>query len=434
MNKRSLFRTFLSIFSTNIFVIVLVVAGGIILPRLLSPNALGKLNALTALAAIVYSFTFLGMRSSLLLHLGKNTFEKQKIISALGWIYMLSVILSTLALLFFFFFLSADRFSLAVILLVCLINPVEFLVSYLQGSLLASGKIGYYNRLMWIPKMIYLFAILLLVGLSGLHVQGALLAIILSSLITLFIILKISHVGFPGIRLRPVPLKVIGSLTGSGIMYALAFLVTRLNHKVDILLLKRMDDLAEVGYYTLGANVAESLWQVPIAVGVVLMTRSATTLDQKPVTRQVCSSLRISLLVVAAAAIVLFAVAPYLVPFLFGERYTPAVPVIRTILPGILFFVVLKILNSQFVGTGKPHLIAMALIPALFLNIILNLLLIPPYGGTGAAVATDLSYFAGSLVLVLVYSRTFGIRIKEIFRYRKSDFDFINRLMYFNRD
>ncbi|MFO7933985.1 MAG: hypothetical protein R6U78_07885, partial [Bacteroidales bacterium] len=145
MNKKSLFRTFLSIFSTNIFVIVLVVAGGIILPRLLSPSALGKLNSLTALAAIIYSFTFLGMRSSLLLHLGKNTFEKQKIIPALGYIFILSSILSTLSLLFFFIFLSADRFTLSVILLVCLINPVEFLVSYLQGYHLASGKIGNYN-------------------------------------------------------------------------------------------------------------------------------------------------------------------------------------------------------------------------------------------------------------------------------------------------
>ncbi|HER07990.1 MAG TPA: hypothetical protein ENO20_03680 [Bacteroides sp.] len=427
MNNRPVFRTILSIFSTNIFVIVLVAAGGIILPRLLNPHALGRLNSLTALAAIIYSFTFLGMRSSLLIHLGKHQFEPEKILRALAYIYVLSVILSTLSLLFFFIFLSADRFSCSLVLLVCLINPFEFLISYLQGYQLALGKIGIYNRLIWIPKLIYLFAILLLVGLFGLHVKGALLSILVSNLIAILVILKISHVPFPGMHPGRIPVRVIRSLIGSGILYALAFLVTRLNHKVDILLLKRMSDLSEVGYYSLGANVAESLWQVPIAVGVVLMTRSATSVDQRPVTRQVCAGLRISLLVVLACAAVLYAIAPQLVPFLFGKTYAPSVPMIRTILPGVMFFVVLKILNSQFVGAGKPGLITMALVPALVLNIILNYMLIPRYGGVGAALATDISYFAGSAGLVVIYSRTFGTAIGDIFRYRKSDFHFFGK-------
>ena len=288
----------------------------------------------------------------------------------------------------------------------------------MQGYNLARGKIENFNRLKWIPKLVYLLAIVILIGLFRLHVRGALLAIIISNLLTISIYLRISRFTFPVFKVGKTPLKVIKSLVSYGSLYALAFLVTRLNHKIDILLLKRMCDLAEVGYYSLGA----------IAVGVVLMTKSATHGNQKLVTRQVCSTLRVSILVVLGAAIILYAIAPQLVSFLFGERYSPSVPIVRTILPGILFFVILKIINSQFIGTGKPHLTMIALIPALFLNIILNLLFIPVYKGLGAAMATNISYFSGCFVLLLVYARTFETGLMEIFRYQKSDFNFIRKI------
>ncbi len=428
MRKKSIFNNVLSIFSTNIFIIGVVVISGIILPRLLNPNSLGKLNSLIALAAIVYSFTFLGMRSSLIMHLGKNKYEQQEIITSLGYIFLFSVLLSTLTLIFFFFFLSTDHFSFLIILLVCLINPFEFIIAYMQGYNLAKGKIGRFNRLQWIPKVVYLLAIIILVGIFRGNYKGALIAIILSNLITLLIYIKISHISLPTFINGKIPFKVIKSLLSYGILIALSFMVTRLNHKIDILLLKRMCDLAEVGYYSLGANVAETIWQVPIAVGVVLMAKSATNSNQNLVTRQVCSSLRISLLVVIVAAIVLFIIAPTLVKILFGERYSPSVPIIRTIIPGILFFVILKIINSQFIGTGKPQLTLIALIPALALNIILNLIFIPVSKGIGAAMATNISYFSACFILLLVYSRTFKIGLIEIFSYRKTDFNFIRKI------
>lgn len=406
----------------------LVMISGIILPRLLNPNALGRLNSLIALAAIVYSFAFLGMRSSLVMHIGKKKFEQHQIFSAITYIFLLSTLISTLALLFFFFFLSMDQFPLLIIILVCLINPFEFMISYMQGYNLAMSRFGNFNRLKWVPKLVYLLAIILFVGLLGWNIKGALLSIILSNLITIVIYLSIYGSALPGFKMNSIPFKVIRSLIGYGSLYALAFLVTRLNHKIDILILKRMSDIAEVGYYSLAANVAETIWQVPIAIGVVLMTRSANQSRESVATQEVCSSLRISLLVVLFAALILYLAAPLLVTILFGERYSASIPIIRTILPGILFFVVLKILNSQFIGTGKPQLTMIALIPALLVNIVLNILFIPSYKGIGAAMATNISYFSASFVLLLVYSRTFRIGLLEIFRYRKSDFAFIRNI------
>lgn len=428
MSKKTIFNNIISIFSTNVFILGLVVISGIILPRLLNPNALGRINSLIALTAIIYSFTFLGMRSSLLMHLGQKKFEQQQILSALGYIFLISTILSTLAILLFFFILSTDQYTFIIILLVCLINPFEFIISYMQGYNLAMGRFGNFNRLKWVPKLVYLAAVILFVGVLGWNIKGALLAIVISNLVTIFVYIGMNGSRLPEFKHGAIPYKVIKSLIGYGGLYAMAFLVTRLNHKIDILILKKMCDIAEVGYYSLAANVAETIWQIPIAIGVVLMTRSASQSNQKVVTGEVCSSLRVSLVVVLFAATTLFLIAPWLVTILFGERYADSIPIIRTILPGITFFVILKILNSQFVGTGKPQLTMIALIPGLIINVVLNILFIPSYKGIGAAMATNLSYFSASFMLLLVYSRTFKIGLLEIFRYRKSDFAFIRKI------
>lgn len=427
MKKDSIFSTIFSIFSTNIFVIGLVVIAGIILPRLLSPTLLGELNSLTALAAIIYSFTFLGMRSSMIMHLGKKNMSEDKILLALQYIFLLSTLLSTSALIIFFFFVSDDQFTFTIILLVCLLNPFEFILSYMQGYNLAKGKIGKFNRLNWIPKIVYLVGIIIFIFFFHLNVRGALLSIILANLLTIIIYLHISKFSFRIFPKNKIPVNAIMSLIGYGSLYALALLITRLNHKIDILLLKRLSTLAEVGYYSLGVSLAEIIWQVPMAASLVLMTRSAKETDQKSVSRQISSTLRISLILVIAAAIVLYAIAPQLVQILFGDRYTPSIPVIRTILPGILFYVILLIINSQFIGTGKPQLTLIALLPALIINIVLNIILIPEYKGVGAAMATNISYFVASLVLVFIYSRTFKISLSEIFTYRKSDFRFLKK-------
>ncbi len=420
-------RNIFSIFSTNIFSIGVVTITGIVLPRLLGPQVLGRLNTYLALVTIVYSFTYLGMRSSLLIHLGKRGFDQAQIIGATFCIYFISVVLSTLVLLVFFFYLSNDIYSILIVILVCLLNPFEFVISYLSGFSLSQGKIRFFNRLQWLPKIIHLLGVLVLVGYFRMRVQGALLAIIIANLVTVVAVFRLVRPFDQGVQLLPFPVAVVRSLVRYGLVYALSFMIIRLNYRIDILILKRLAEIAEVGYYSLGANVAETIWQVPIAVGLVFMAESANAKDQAVVTRHLCLILRISLVIVFFAAILLYLIAPWLVTFVFGIKFAPSVPVIRTILPGILFFSVLKIMNSQFVGTGKPHFTVYALLPSLLVNIMLNLFLVPDYGGIGAAIATDISYFTGSFILVFIYAKTFSVKFSEIFTYRKSDFTIIWR-------
>ncbi|RLD81813.1 MAG: multidrug transporter MatE, partial [Bacteroidetes bacterium] len=89
---------------------------------------------------------------------------------------------------------------------------------------------------------------------------------------------------------------------------------------------------------------------------------------------------------------------------------------------GIIMVVMFRILSGHLAGLGRPEVTLYVFLPALVLNIILNLLWIPEYGGEGAAMATNVSYAAGSIGYLLIYSRILKVPIKDILFVKKSDF------------
>jgi O-antigen/teichoic acid export membrane protein len=185
---------------------------------------------------------------------------------------------------------------------------------------------------------------------------------------------------------------------------------------------------AEVGIYSLGVSVAELLWQVPLAISVVVMSRSANATDQSAINLSTARLLRISMIFGLIISVCIVLLAPWVVPLVFGEKFRDSVLVMQTILPGILMVIFFRILSGQLSGMGRPGVALKAFIPALILNVILNYLWIPGYGANGAVMATNISYTLGSVIYLLAYSRISGMRVREILRFSREDWGFIARI------
>jgi O-antigen/teichoic acid export membrane protein len=80
-------------------------------------------------------------------------------------------------------------------------------------------------------------------------------------------------------------------------------------------------------------------------------------------------------------------------------------------------------MNQDMAGKGKPWVSMKAMIPALIVNIILNLLFIPEHGANGASLASTISYTIAGILFLHFYSKEVKISIKEILKYKKTDFD-----------
>jgi O-antigen/teichoic acid export membrane protein len=213
-----------------------------------------------------------------------------------------------------------------------------------------------------------------------------------------------------------------------GVMFALSFVIIQLNFRIDVLLLKELSTMEEVGFYSLGVSIAEKLWQLPFAIGIVLMSRAVNTDDQDAINETTARLVRVSLIVGLIASIAMFVVSPWVLPAIWGEKFRPSIMVVQYILPGILFISIYRVLSSRLAGIGRPGVSIYVFLPALIINILLNLWWIPPYGAFGAVMATNVSYTLGTIAYIFVYSRIVHMPVRMIFEYKQSDFRFLKEL------
>lgn len=426
MSQRSFLRDITGVFGSNMLALVSAFMMDIILSRQLGPEGRGLYTAVLVVPMITVSFALLGIRRSAIYHLGRKNFEENRIVSGIFSLMIfssvLAIVISGIAL--YFTRPEGLTFSMAVITLLSI--PVKMALVYSGGIFIGKEEFRPSNLQVWLPHFLNLIGIVLFVILLDGYVTGALLSLFAANLlVSIHSMLKLIkrytiRIGFDQ--------QVIRSLISLGISYALVVVVMQLNYRVDILLLQELSTMKEVGYYSLGVAISDKLWQLPSAIGLVVMSRSANTYDETRLNQDVARLLRLALLAVLITAVLLWLVAPLLIPLIFGSKFIPSITIVRWMLPGIVMFVIARILSGRFAGKGEPLTLAIIFIPALLLNILLNFLWIPSNGGLGAAWASNVSYSLGAIALLITFSVRMRINITELLFVRASDFNFLARI------
>lgn len=107
--------------------------------------------------------------------------------------------------------------------------------------------------------------------------------------------------------------------------------------------------------------------------------------------------------------LVVFIFAPQVLTLLFGADYQEASTALRILSAGYMFHVSTGPIGQNLVILGRPHLILVNNVAGVLVNIILNFLLIPRYGISGAAIATSSTYVALNVLALLQVYRISGI-------------------------
>jgi O-antigen/teichoic acid export membrane protein len=191
-------------------------------------------------------------------------------------------------------------------------------------------------------------------------------------------------------------------LFGYGFRAYVSTLVMFLNYRVDMYMLRYFRSDVDVGIYSVSVNLAELLWFMPAAFGTVLLSRSSRGVAGDSAAR----SFRVLTGMSVAMAGALALVAPWGLPLLYGREYMDSVLPFQILLAGIIPVTGFKVLNPDLAGRGSPGVGSLVFLGALLVNVLLNLWWIPRWGAAGAALASAVSYTAGSVVFVALYSRT----------------------------
>lgn len=199
-----------------------------------------------------------------------------------------------------------------------------------------------------------------------------------------------------------------------------ANLVHFLNLRLDFFLLSVIRSPAAVGVYSVAVTMAELLGRIPAAASTILLPRVASGAPGGVAfTTRVA---RIVLLASIAGGLVLAAVGSFLITLFFGDDFSGAYTPLLLLLPGTVALALANVLTSDLAGRGAPAILLYGSLIGLALTVVLDLLLIPAYGASGAALASTISYVVATIFIVVVFSRRHRMRAGELLVPRRADF------------
>jgi len=171
--------------------------------------------------------------------------------------------------------------------------------------------------------------------------------------------------------------------------FALANTVSAIYQRIDNYLLALLRGTAAAGVYGAGYRFQDMIMILPVALGQLALSDVSGTDPRMRMStgRRVAAQ---SALLTLVPAIVIAVFAQPLLTFLFGSPYAVAAPIVVLLMistvPGAA-----AVALSLLAAVTDPRRFAIASGSSLVVNVVVNLVLIPPFSGVGAGVAMVIS-------------------------------------------
>lgn len=197
----------------------------------------------------------------------------------------------------------------------------------------------------------------------------------------------------------------LGSLTG--------VLLSRL----DQLLMTPLASAYELGLYAVAVSISEVVLVFNSAVREVIFSIES----EEPDIDRLGRASRISTLLTTAAAILVGIIGIWGLPWLFGAEFTPGVPVMEILLLAVALGNPGSIAGAGISARGRPGLRSWSLAAAFLVNLVLVLILVPPFGAIGAAWATVVGNCVAGYLNIIWLRVFFQVPISTFLGFRGND-------------
>src|SRR5205807_10539081 len=212
--------------------------------------------------------------------------------------------------------------------------PFMLAVRYLRYFMLGRNQLLPFNGVNVVLALAWVM--LVAIALGPLHggISGAVWAYAAANVIAFVAALLL----VPSAATPPDLRRAVGmlrTLAAFGLRAQLSTVLQFLSYRLDLFIVNAVAGLGAAGIYSVATLLAEAVWYIPNAVGLVLAPRVAATAEGEDddATAAICRATML-LSIAGAAAIALFA--PLLVLLLFGHEFLPAVVPLWVLLPVVI--------------------------------------------------------------------------------------------------
>ncbi len=422
-----LVKDILLTFSTQILIFCFGIPTSIILARSLGPEGKGEFTLITLLPSMLVLGGNLGLDISNVYFAGRErtkrdtikTISSNSIIVALGlgaiYILLITVFIYLTPNLYQRFFHGvAPRYMLIATGMI----PLMLLTQYFRYILLGLNKIVQYNVILLCQAMVMLLGIYVLIVILRQGVFGAMVGWVLCTAIigglSIFVLSKVTKIGItPRGEWLQRSLKF-------GLKNYPGMVAQAMNYRLAMFLVNFFLSVAFVAYYSIAVSLAELLWYIPAAIGVVLIPK-ITASDLETQNRTTSVLCRNSFFITLILTITLALISKPLITFVFGAAFLPAVKPLLFLLPGVLILSIPKVLSNDLIGRGYPLIGTYAALSSLMITIPLDIVLLPRLGIAGAAIASSISYAVNAMVVTVAFVKISKVSLVDILVIKMED-------------
>jgi len=432
-----------NIFITSVTQILQLIAGigaSIVIARCLGPEGKGIYSLAILFFALLINFTDFGIGPASVFYIGRGKYPLKEVLGADIIFSILISFFTTIVGIIIIFFFGEKIFHgvpIEYLVLIMIVVPFWFFLSFINYILLGLQKFKKFNFIKLIVPFISLILVVFLLLSHQINVRTVIITQIISYFIACFVLFFQVKKETTGLFFS-LNKNIFRDFFSYGIKNYLGNIFSFFHYKVDMFLINIFLNPLAVGFYSIAVGMAQQIWFVSESAGMVLFPRVSSETSEKKLkefTPLVCRNI---LFVTLLLAIFLFVIGRWLIILLYSEQFFNSVLPFQILLIGTAMISGRTILANDLYGRGKPMLNAYITGSAVILNIILNILWIPKFGIAGAAWAASVSYTVSSIITTLVYSKISGNKIRDILLIKQSDFKFYQDLIiliknkYFN--
>ena len=284
---------------------------------------------------------------------------------------------------------------------------------------LSRGALGTHGQAYWALLFIAVWVIVL----DHRTAEDALGAYVAAQYVALVGLIALAEPEWRRDMLRVPSLATMRAMVMYGSLPGVATLVAMTNQRLGQILVIRLDGAVGAGIYASAVTIAEGLLLFSSSIAMATYHRIGT-LPPDEAAKLTARAFRNTVPVIAAPALVIVLLAPWLISGLYGSRYEDGATTLRLLALATAVFAPVSLLSTYFlVQLGRPVFrLALTSVSAV-VNIGLALLLIPQVGYVGAAWAALGSYSLTALIAVMLFLRRSGLSSSELWRMERSDLE-----------
>lgn len=380
----------------------------IFIARHLGPEGYGILSYAISIVSLFAIATHMGLHGLAIRELVKFP-EKEKVL--LGSIFGIKFIGALIALIAFcvFIYSTSNSYDLEFYVLLAvsgtiLFKPFEVFDFWFQAKVQAK-----YSSIVRATAIIAISIIQI-----GLVVIGAQVLMFAFAYLLQAIFIAILFLVFFKKKTRKIisqwkfSFKKVGELLSQGWMIMLGAIFAMVYLKIDQIMIRWIVNAEEVGIYSVAAKLSEAWYFIPSIIVASLFPKLIELREKDSIkfNERLQQLFDLLFLIAIVIAILFTFISEPLINFLYGREFQGA-GLILSIHIWAAIFIFMRAVFSKWILIEDAIVFSMITQGCgAVTNVILNLILIPKFGGLGAAIATIISYAMASYLILLFYKKS----------------------------